>query len=88
MPAGYLVDAGARPDERLESDEEADLDARHLSTALAALDARSRTIIEKRWLAEKKATLQDLADEFGVSAERVRQIEQSALGRMRGAIAD
>ena len=87
VPSGYLVDAGARPDEQLESDEDADLGAHHLGTALAALDARSRTIIERRWLAEKKSTLQELADEFGVSAERVRQIEQSALGRMRNAIA-
>jgi RNA polymerase sigma-32 factor len=86
VPAGYLEDGGALPEEQIESEEQEQLGARQLSTALAVLDPRSRTIIEKRWLAEKKATLQDLADEFGVSAERVRQLEQSAFGRMRTAI--
>jgi RNA polymerase sigma-32 factor len=87
VPAGYLEDGSARPEEQIESEEDEDLGARHLTTALEVLDPRSRTIIEKRWLAEKKSTLQDLADEFGVSAERVRQIEQNAFGRMRAAIA-
>ncbi len=55
--------------------------------ALAGLDARSRRIIEARWLAEKDAaTLHDLAAEFGVSAERIRQIEVKALARMKGVI--
>ena len=50
-----------------------------------ALDARSRRIIEARWLAETNpATLQDLADEYGVSAERIRQIEGKAIKSMRG----
>jgi RNA polymerase sigma-32 factor len=86
-PAGYLEDGSALPDEQIETDEDEDLGARQLTSALAVLDPRSRTIIEKRWLAEKKVTLQDLADEFGVSAERVRQLEQNAFGKMRTAIA-
>ncbi|MBP8006859.1 MAG: RNA polymerase sigma factor RpoH [Burkholderiales bacterium] len=57
-----------------------------LKRALAKLDARSRRIIEARWLKETDpATLQELADEYGVSAERIRQIESKALKQMRGA---
>jgi RNA polymerase sigma-32 factor len=56
---------------------------------LASLDARSRRIIEARWLREKdQATLHDLAAEFGVSAERIRQIENKAMQKMRGVIGD
>jgi RNA polymerase sigma-32 factor len=56
-----------------------------LSNALAGLDPRSRRIIEARWLREKDpATLHDLAAEFQVSAERIRQIEAKALQKMRG----
>ena len=59
-----------------------------LTQALESLDPRSRRIIEARWLTEKDpATLHDLADEFGVSAERVRQIEVKALAKMKGVIA-
>jgi RNA polymerase sigma-32 factor len=55
-----------------------------LTLALERLDDRSRRIIETRWLAEDKLTLHDLADEFGVSAERVRQIETQAIRKLRG----
>ena len=56
-----------------------------LKSALATLDDRSRNIIEARWLREEDpATLQDLADEYGVSAERIRQIESKALKTIRG----
>jgi len=59
-----------------------------LTTALAGLDPRSRRIIEARWLREEQpATLQDLANEYGVSAERIRQIESKALKSMRGHLA-
>jgi RNA polymerase sigma-32 factor len=61
-----------------------DATADSLAGALEQLDPRSRRIIETRWLAEDKLTLHDLADEFGVSAERVRQIEAQALGKLRG----
>ena len=58
-----------------------------LERALASLDTRSRRIIEARWLREKDtATLHDLADELGVSAERVRQIEVKAMQKMRAAM--
>jgi RNA polymerase sigma-32 factor len=51
------------------------------------LDERSRDIIQRRWLNEDKATLQDLADEYGVSAERIRQVEANAMKKMRGLFA-
>jgi len=58
-----------------------------LEQALAGLDPRSRRIIEARWLNEQQsATLHELASEFGVSAERIRQIESKALSRMKGAM--
>jgi RNA polymerase sigma-32 factor len=55
--------------------------------ALTGLDARSRNIVERRWLSEEKSTLHELAAEYGVSAERIRQIEAAAIARMRSAIA-
>jgi RNA polymerase sigma-32 factor len=58
-----------------------------LSNALQKLDERSRDIIQRRWLNEEKATLQDLADEYGVSAERIRQVEANAMKKMRGLFA-
>ena len=62
--------------------------ARGLQAALSSLDARSRRIIEARWLREKdSATLHELAAEFKVSAERIRQIEAKALAKMKGMIA-
>ena len=83
-PVAYLVDHGADPYNTLETDdqEESDLDA--LKQGLARLDARSRDIIQRRWLRDdNKATLQELADEYGVSAERIRQIEVNAMKKMR-----
>jgi RNA polymerase sigma-32 factor len=58
-----------------------------LQQAMAKLDDRTRDIISRRWLAEDKATLQDLANEYGVSAERIRQLEANAMKKMRGAFA-
>jgi len=59
-----------------------------LSDALSHLDKRSRDIIQRRWLNDdNKATLQDLADEYGVSAERIRQVEANAMKKMRGLFA-
>jgi RNA polymerase sigma-32 factor len=59
-----------------------------LTDALSHLDKRSRDIIQRRWLDDdNKATLQDLADEYGVSAERIRQVEANAMKKMRGLFA-
>jgi RNA polymerase sigma-32 factor len=83
-PSGYLTDTENEPVAILERAETAANRTSGLKQALAALDARSRSIIEARWLREEDpATLQALADEFGVSAERIRQIESKALKSMR-----
>ncbi len=87
-PIAYLAAEDAEPGRILEHEESARLQSAGLEKALESLDARSRRIIEARWLNEKQsATLHDLAAEFGVSAERIRQIEVKALARMKGVIA-
>ncbi len=86
-PAAFLVDHGTGPEQQLEQDQDEAQDQERLRDALAALDQRSRTIIEQRWLGGDKSTLQDLADRFGVSAERIRQLENNAMNRMRAALA-
>jgi len=83
-PAQYLADEGAEPYRVLEAEESERVRAEGLQKALATLDPRSRRIVEARWLREKDtATLHDLAAEFNVSAERIRQIEAKALDKMR-----
>jgi RNA polymerase sigma-32 factor len=83
-PISYLTDAENEPVQILERAESAANRTSGLKRALAALDPRSRSIIESRWLREDDpATLQDLADVYGVSAERIRQIESKALQSMR-----
>lgn len=87
-PVSYLVANDGDPAAAYESaDSEADqLDV--LREGMAKLDARSRDIIKRRWLdADSKVTLQELADEYGVSAERIRQIEASALKKMKALFA-
>ena len=87
-PANYLAaDRDAEPLRLLEAKESEEGRASGLQTALNALDPRSRRIVEARWLREKDAaTLHDLAAEFKVSAERIRQIEAKALEKMRKAL--
>ena len=83
-PVHYLADEAAEPYRVLESKQSEQVKSEGLERALATLDARSRRIIEARWLREKdSATLHDLAAEFKVSAERIRQIEAKALDKMR-----
>jgi RNA polymerase sigma-32 factor len=87
-PIAYLADPAGEPSQVLEAEENARNRADGLASALESLDPRSRRIIETRWLREKDgATLQDLADEFHVSAERIRQIESKAMQKMRGVLA-
>jgi RNA polymerase sigma-32 factor len=84
-PIAYLTDTENEPVQILEREETAANRTAGLRRAIARLDDRSRRIIEARWLAETNpATLQDLADEYGVSAERIRQIEGKAIKLMRG----
>jgi len=86
-PIAYLADTDAEPVKQLEFKQGELLRERGLTQALASLDERSRRIIETRWLRENDSlTLHDLAAEFGVSAERIRQIEAKALQKMKAAI--
>ncbi len=86
-PIAYLAADNAEPGGVLEHEETVRLRSAGLEKALHSLDARSRRIVEARWLAEKdSATLHDLAAEFGVSAERIRQIEVKALAKMKGVV--
>ena len=87
-PIAYLTDAEAEPAQILERAEFSRNRSDGLRLALSRLDGRSRDVIEARWLREDdKATLQELADQYGVSAERIRQIESKALKTMRSQMA-
>ena len=88
-PIAYLSNHDDEPGLILQHAETEQLRTEGLATALANLDARSRRIIESRWLREDGgATLHDLAGEFGVSAERIRQIEVQAMKKLRNAMAE
>ncbi len=87
-PIAYLVDSSEGPAEEIERIQSERLQSEGMATALAALDDRSRRIITARWLTESEPkTLHELADEFGVSAERIRQIEAKAMQKMKGQLA-
>ncbi|WP_188915897.1 RNA polymerase sigma factor RpoH [Pseudoduganella buxea] len=89
-PIAYLSSDQTEPTKVLEAEQVTRLQSEGLETALAKLDPRSRRIVEARWLANDDgsgATLHTLADEFGVSAERIRQIESAALKKMKGSLA-
>jgi RNA polymerase sigma-32 factor len=86
-PAAYLPAPDADPAEQVEEAESADDSSDRLRGALQRLDARSRDIVQRRWMVDDKATLHELAGKYGVSAERIRQIESSALGKLRGLMA-
>ena len=82
-PSGYLQDLRFEPAAQVEDDDWMAHSEAKLADALEALDDRSRSIVARRWLAERKVTLQALADEYGVSAERIRQIEKNALKKLQ-----
>jgi len=82
-PSLYLPAPDADPAAIIEQDQWDGAVAGSLATALEGLDDRSRTVIKSRWLAEDKKTLQELAAEYGVSAERIRQIETAAIQKLR-----
>ena len=87
-PATFLVADAEDPAQAYERFDSEDNQLSMLRESLAGLDARSRDIIKRRWLdADSKVTLQDLADEYGVSAERIRQIEANALKKMKALFA-
>ncbi len=83
-PIAYLPDEGLEPLEALQAKQIEMAETTGLANALQNLDDRSRRVVEARWLQEKGGkTLHELADEFGVSAERIRQIEQKAMQKMK-----
>ena len=86
-PVAYLQDNRSEPSRVLESRARDHLQSAGLQAALGSLDERSKRIVEARWLADDPATLHDLAAEFGVSAERIRQIEAKAMQKMRAYLA-
>jgi RNA polymerase sigma-32 factor len=86
-PASYLPAPSADPAEAVEEEEWASVTNDNLQSALGRLDARSRDILISRWTGEGKSTLHELADRYKVSAERIRQIESQAMGKLKGMMA-
>jgi len=86
-PAAYLPSPGADPATLVENSDWHEDATTRMAEAITTLDERSRHILETRWLAENKQTLHQLADEYGVSAERIRQIEVNAIKKLRTAMA-
>ena len=92
-PIAYLADAHHEPTAMIEAHQRDMMASDGIATALASLDERSRRIVEERWLKVNDdgsggMTLHDLADEFGVSAERIRQIEVAAMKKMKAALTE
>jgi RNA polymerase sigma-32 factor len=85
-PAGYLEDHRYSPTETFEKTDGAEQPSNALHQALTQLDTRSQEILAARWLNEKKATLQELADKYRISAERVRQLEKNAMLKLKNTI--
>lgn len=85
-PVQYLEDKSADPALLLENENFSDTSTQHLQQALLALDARSQDILQQRWLNENKATLHELAAKYEVSAERIRQLEKSAMNALKKAM--
>ncbi|QIL90830.1 RNA polymerase sigma factor RpoH [Microbulbifer harenosus] len=85
-PAHYLEDRRYDPAAMLEQDNWEETSVNNLAMAMEQLDDRSRDIIEARWLTDNKATLHELADKYGVSAERIRQLEKNAMKKVRVAM--
>jgi RNA polymerase sigma-32 factor len=82
-PAGYLSDMRMEPSSVLETVDSETHTKQKLMAAIQDLDERSRQILEARWLGDKKSTLHELADRFQISAERIRQIEKSAMNKLK-----
>ncbi|MCY3819404.1 MAG: RNA polymerase sigma factor RpoH [Gammaproteobacteria bacterium] len=86
-PAQYLADDSMNPAEIVAEEDWTEQSMAQLRDALGDLDERSREIVRLRWLNEPKVTLHELAKQYGISAERVRQIEAKAMKKLRGALA-
>ncbi|MED5526738.1 RNA polymerase sigma factor RpoH [Gallaecimonas pentaromativorans] len=85
-PVHYLEDNASDVAQAVEEEQWEAASHARLGHALSALDDRSRDILQRRWLTDDKATLQELADQYQVSAERVRQLEKNALAKLKGAM--
>ncbi|MEM8496917.1 MAG: RNA polymerase sigma factor RpoH [Pseudomonadota bacterium] len=85
-PIHFLEDSNADPAQRLEDEDWEASTQQKLYSAISELDERSSDILRKRWLADSKATLHELAEEYGVSAERIRQLEQNAMKKVKTAL--
>lgn len=85
-PANYLEDHSADPAAALENLDWAQNSIASLTAAMSQLDERSRDILQQRWLSENKSTLHDLAAQYGVSAERIRQLEKNAMKKLKANI--
>jgi RNA polymerase sigma-32 factor len=83
-PAMYLPASNADPAIEVEREEWEEDSSERLGVALEKLDERSRSILKRRWMTDDKATLHELADEYGISAERVRQVESNAISKLKG----
>ena len=85
-PAAYLTDESNDPALSVEQADWESESNSNLLTAMSALDDRSRTILQERWLAEKKSTLRELAARYDISAERIRQLEKNAISKLKKAL--
>jgi RNA polymerase sigma-32 factor len=86
-PVSYLPDMRMEPESILEAEDTERDENERLYAAMQELDERSQDILRRRWLSGKKTTLHELADEYGVSAERIRQIEKAAMNKLQEKIA-
>ncbi|MFL6576904.1 MAG: RNA polymerase sigma factor RpoH [Povalibacter sp.] len=87
-PASYLPSPESDPSIAVEREQWDDDTADRLAQAMETLDERSQNILRSRWMTDQKATLHELADQYGVSAERIRQIEANAIKKLRGLISE
>lgn len=87
-PVYYLEDKQSDVAHSLEEDNWEDYTNNRLASAIATLDDRSQHIVQSRWLADEKVTLQELADTYQVSAERIRQLEKNAMKKLKDAVGD
>lgn len=87
-PAAYLQDVSEEPARVLEAADWSAHNEARLTQAISTLDERSQDILASRWLSEEKTTLHELADKYGISAERIRQLEKAAMQKLRSALMD
>ena len=87
-PANYLEDHSFEPASMVEQENYQQDSTARLTEAMQQLDERSQDILMRRWLQEEKATLHELAAEYGVSAERIRQLEKNAMNKVKGMLSE